>query len=239
MKTRPRILIIGLLVFSLFLTSCIEIHQKIFVKKDGSGTAQLEFIIHKELAAMGLTELKRELKKDAPKGWTLQSEKEVGSNYILTYQTTFKNVSALNDDEIQYSFLSDNKGLFKINYRVKINFLKSRPEPIPFYVFLEVPGTIANTNGTKVSANQIKWEFNGLTRGTELFVESYSTRIGVVIAIIIVGCLIVALFLFIILRRKRQILPQIQGTSKNAFCTQCGASNSLDSKFCEDCGHEL
>lgn len=233
-----RIVALTLLSFLLLSTSCVEVHQKIFLNKDGSGSAKMEFVIHKELAAMGLAELKEKLKQDAPKGWSFHSEREVGNNFILTYQAAFQNISTLNDDEIQYSFVRKNKNLFEEMFQVKINFLKNRVEPIPFHLLLEMPAPVSQTNGAKVSASQVKWEFSGLKKGNELLAESSSINIGFVVVLIILGLLIVALFLFFILKQQRAI-SSIPQKARKSYCIQCGATLSIEAKFCENCGEKV
>ena len=185
------------LVFSilicLVLTSCLEVKQKINIKKDGSGSTKLEIAIQKELLfdPQAIPKVKNELQKE---GWIILGEGEKEGKHIITLGRKFKNISELTDDEARYEFNSERKGFLKKSYALEIKHLKSSEIPFPYEVSIEMPGDIDGTNGTKVSSDEIKWNLQGFRRGTKLSGKSSGFSIPGFVSVVIVMVGVLLLF---------------------------------------------
>ncbi|MBM4139878.1 MAG: zinc ribbon domain-containing protein [Nitrospira sp.] len=232
--SRKSFLIIFCLI-TFLVSSCIEVKHKMTINRDGSGNASIEFLIQKEFAPM----LVQEIKKDIPKGWKIAEEKEKDGKYLLVLKTEFNNIGALEDSDVKYTFSSTEKGLFKESYYINIKQKISRSDPFPYEFILKVPGTIDTTNGTKISSNEVKWNFMGLQRGAEMYVESSALRTYIFIIFGIVGLLVLLGIAFIIKISIKRRAPQMVSIRKSIFCTQCGNENPINASFCTNCGIKI
>lgn len=166
MKTfRLLMIIFFAFLCALLLTSCLEVKQSININKDGSGDARLE-------VAVMAAELIPKLKSEIPKGWDIIEEKEKEGKHVIVFGRKFKDVSELNDDEIRYTFSSERKSFMKKAYTLDIKQIRSSDMPFPYEITVKMPGSIAETNGEKVSSNYAKWNLEGFRRGKELSVKS-------------------------------------------------------------------
>lgn len=157
-----------LLCLTLSLTSCLEVKQAININKDGSGDARLEVAVQQEWAS----QLVPKLKGDMPKGWSIVEEKEKEGKHVVIFNRKFKDISELNDNEARYTFSSERKGFLKKSFILEVSQLKSSDMPFPYEVSIKLPGSIDETDGIKISSNEVKWNLQGLRRGTKLSVKS-------------------------------------------------------------------
>lgn len=165
MATVRRLMIISLIFLCIFLTACLEVKQTININKDGSGDARLE-------VAVMAAELIPKLKSEMPKEWSIIEEKEKEGKHVIVFGRKFKEISELNDNEATYSFSSEKKGFLKKSYTLEIKQLKSSEMPFPYEISVKVPGSIDETDGTKFSSSEVKWNLQGFRRGKELSVKS-------------------------------------------------------------------
>jgi hypothetical protein len=150
-----------LLIFiAVGLTSCIEVKQGININKDGSGDARLEVAI----LQMWAPQVVPKLKTDIPKGWNVVEEKEKEGKHVIVFGRKFKDVSELNDSETRYAFSSERKGFLKKSYILEVSQLKSSDMPFPYEVMIEMPGSIDETDGVKVSSSKVKWGLQGFKK---------------------------------------------------------------------------
>lgn len=159
--------VILLISIAFLLTSCLEVKQSININKEGSGEARLEVAIQQ----MWAPQVVPKLKKDMP-GWNIVEEKEKDGKYVIVFGRKFKDVFELNDDEIKYTFSSERKGFLKKAYAIDIKYLKSPEMPFPYEVTIDMPGSIDETNGTKLSSGKVKWNLQGFSKGTKLTAKS-------------------------------------------------------------------
>jgi hypothetical protein len=157
----------SMLIFLAFLlTSCLEVKQAIDINKDGSGDTRLEVAVQKEWAPQAIPKLKA----DIPKGWNIIEEKDKEGKHIIVLGRKFKDISELNDNKTRYVFSSERKGFLKKSYNIEVSY-RDTPS-IPFEVVLKVPGSIDETDGTKVSSSEVKWNLQGFRKGMSLTVKS-------------------------------------------------------------------
>jgi len=162
------------LCLSLLLASCIEVKQTININKDGSGSARMEIAIQNEVLSMPggqqqISAMKAALQKE---GWNIEGDKDVNGKHLIIAAKKFKEISELNDNETRYAFSSEKKGFMKRSYEIGVKQLKSSEMPFPYEVTIKAPGSIEETNGTKVSSGEAKWTLQGMRRGTKLSVKS-------------------------------------------------------------------
>lgn len=157
-----------LLCLSLLLTSCLEVKHGININKDGSGEARLEVAVQQEWAS----QLVPKLKGDMPKGWSIVEEKEKEGKHVVIFSRKFKDISELNDNETRYSFSAERKSFLKKSYILEVSQLKSSDMPFPYEITIKVPGSIDETDGTKLSANEVRWNLQGLKKGKALSAKS-------------------------------------------------------------------
>ncbi len=227
-----------LFISSFFLlTSCLEVKEAIDINKDGSGNARLEIAVKQELAGAVIPELK----KNIPKGWNIVEEKvKEGKNFIV-FSSNFKDISELNDDEINYSFSSKGKSFLKKDYTLEVKQIKSYDMPFPYEVTIKMPGSITETDGTKISSNEVRWNLVGLNRGTKLVVKSSALLLPgavIYIAAAIAGVILI----FTITKISKRVKTSVFDTSvpsKTIFCVQCGKENPASAIFCTNCGEKL
>lgn len=222
------------------LTSCLEVKQKINVSKDGSGSTKLEIAIQKEILfdPQAIPRIKNELQKG---GWNILGEVEKEGKHVINAARKFKKISELNDDEARYTFYSERKGFLKKSYALEINHIKSSDMPFPYEVSIEMPGDIDETNGTKTSSDEIKWNLQGFRRGIRLSVKSSGLLIPTSISVVIVVAGLLLLFVGVLMVSKiiRPTVPPRRVVSKSIFCTQCGKENPGAASFCTNCGQRL
>lgn len=159
---------IAIFCLSFLLTSCIEVKQSININKDGSGDTRLEIAIQKEWASQIIPKLKSEI----PKGWNIVEEKEKEGKQAIGFKRKFKNISELNDEETSFLFTTERAGFLKKSYSLHIEQLKSSDMPFPYEVTIRVPGGVDETNGIKLSSNEVKWALSGLQKGKGLSIKS-------------------------------------------------------------------
>lgn len=164
-KFRRLMTIISFIFLCAFLTSCLEVKQAININSDGSGDARLE-------VAVMAAEMIPKLKSEMPKDWNIIEEKEKEGKHIIVFGRKFKEISELNDNEATYSFSSERKGFLKKSYTLEIKQLKSSDMPFPYEFTVKMPGAIDETDGTKLSSSEVKWNLEGFRRGKELSVKS-------------------------------------------------------------------
>jgi len=160
----------GMLFLSLviFLASCLEVKQRIDINRDGSGHASLEIAVQREWVPMVIPKLKA----DAPRGWIISDEKETGGKHVIVFTRKFRDLSELSDNEVKYRFFSERIGFLKKKYSLEALQLKSSDVPFPYEVSIRLPGTIEETNGARVSSNEVRWDLNGLRAGARLAVRA-------------------------------------------------------------------
>lgn len=222
------------------LTSCLEVKQKININKDGSGNTRLEIAIQKEMLfdPQAIPKVKNDLKKG---GWNILGEIKKEGKHVITAGRKFKNISELNDEENRYIFSSERKGFLRKSYFLEIKHLKSSDMPFPYEVSIEVPGDIDETNGTKVSSDEVKWNLQGFQRGTKLSVKSSDFTIPAFVSIVIVMAGLLLLFVGVVIVSKmiKPGIPKSRIVSRGIFCTQCGKENPATASFCTNCGQRL
>lgn len=228
-----------LIIISLFFvfsaTGCVEIFQKVTVNRDGSGTGFLEIHISKEVFPM----VARELKRGFPKGWSMVGEKDVGNKHVISMKANFKILSDLSDHDMRYTFSSKKLNFFKDSYAVLIEPLKIGGDPVPFELTIEIPGSTINTNGVKISSNQVKWTFNGFSKGMAMFVESSAFAIRFYVGLTLISILLIAGTFVITILTRKSLPDRTSPISKKIFCTQCGKENDSRAVFCVYCGQRI
>lgn len=237
------------LLVSALLSGCLQVKQSISLDGDGSGQVAVKLVVEKQWAPMVVPELKKSMQRDAPKGMQLadQMQDEAG-NSVLQFTVPFKNVSELNDKGTQYVFVSEGGGFFNKTYRFEIRQLATQnfDMPIPFEFMVKMPGTIDETNGVKVSPNEVKWSQIGINKGTVMSARSSATSwlgmivLGAVAAFVLLGG-------WLVLSRKtapvyeatQDAFVPVQNRMSAVFCTECGQQNSESASFCTGCGQKL
>ncbi len=237
------------LLVSALLSGCLEVKQSISLDGDGSGQVAVKLVVEKQWAPMVVPELKKSMQRDAPKGMQLadQMQDEAG-NSVLRFTVPFKNVSELSDKGTQYVFMSEGGGFFNKTYRFEIGQLATQnfDMPIPFEFMVKMPGTIDETNGVKVSPNEVKWSQIGIKKGTVMSARSSTTSwlgmivLGAVAAFVLLGG-------WLVLSRKtapvyevaQDAFVPVENRMSAVFCTECGQRNSESASFCTGCGQKL
>lgn len=237
------------LLISVLLTGCLEIKQSISLLGDGSGQVAVKFVVEKEWAPMLVPKLKESMRRDIPKGVQVDGPmQDEAGNSVLQFTLPFKDVSELNDKETEYVFVSEGGGFFSKTYRLEIRQLATRnfDVPIPFEFLVKMPGTIDETNGVKVSTNEVKWRQIGISKGTVMSARSSATSwpgmivMGAVAAFVLLGG-------WLVLSRKTasvyeaapDVFVPVQHRMSAIFCTECGERNSESGSFCTRCGQRL
>ena len=237
------------LLVSALLSGCLEVKQSISLDGDGSGQVAVKLVVEKQWAPMVVPELKKSMQRDAPKGMQLadQMQDEAG-NSVLRFTVPFKNVSELSDKGTQYVFMSEGGGFFNKTYHFEIRQLATQnfDMPIPFEFMVKMPGTIDETNGVKVSPNEVKWSQIGIKKGTVMSARSSTTSwlgmivLGAVAAFVLLGG-------WLVLSRKtapvyevaQDAFVPVENRMSAVFCTECGQRNSESASFCTGCGQKL
>lgn len=171
---RTLFLLFLFVIFSLSLTSCIEVHISLFVRGDGSGRGKITYVIVKgiyqapdeEKIAVNEDKLaeqlsKREGVKVIRTGSSFQDE-----NMVRVWgEFEFEDVTKLSDGYIKYMFskLPDGKREIRLNYRVtgelhKRDIFKSMFKDLVSSAEIEVEGKVISTNGKKISSSKVRWE---------------------------------------------------------------------------------
>lgn len=237
------------LLVSALLSGCLEVKQSISLDGDGSGQVAVKLVVEKQWASMVVPEMKKSMQRDAPKAMQMADEmRDEAGNSVLQFTVPFKNVSELSDKGTQYVFVSEGGRFFDKTYRFEIRQLATQnfDMPIPFEFSVKMPGTIDETNGVKVSPNEVKWSQIGIRKGTVMSARSSATSW---LGMIVLGALAAFLFLggWLVLPRKMasvhevvpdQLIP-IENQMSTIFCTECGQRNSKSASFCTRCGHKL
>jgi len=237
------------MLVSVLLSGCLEVKQSISLDSDGSGQVAIRLVVEKQWAPMVVPELKKSMQRDAPTGMQMadQMQDEAG-NSVLQFTVPFKDVSELSDKSTQYVLVSEGGGFFNKTYRFEIRQLATQnfDMPIPFEFLVRMPGTIDETNGVKVSPNEVKWSQIGIRKGTVMSARSSATSwlgmivLGVVAAFVLLGG-------WLVLSRKtasvHEVAPDVfvpaQNRTSAVFCTECGQRNSESANFCTGCGKKL
>lgn len=240
-KTKNVILRIAISVsyflISILLTSCLEVKQGINIDKDGSGAARLEVAVQKEWASQIIPRLKQ----NVPKGWNIIEEKEKDGKHTLIFGKKFKDISELSDDESRYTLSIQKEGFLKKSYSLEIEQLKTADAPFPYEFTINVPGSITETNGIKVSSNQVKWNLFGIKRGTKLVLKSsgFLFPSAVIYVALGFGVILLTFIALKILKRSKATVSEADILSKKIYCTQCGKENLASAAFCTNCGEKL
>ncbi len=231
------------------LSGCLEVKQSISLEGDGSGQVAVKLVVEKQWAPMVVPELKKSMQWDAPKGVQMadQMQDEAG-NGVLQFTVPFKDVSELSDKGAQYVFVSEGGEFLKKTYRFEIRQLATQnfDMPIPFEFMVKMPGTIDETNGVKVSQNEVKWSQIGIQKGTVMSARSNATSwpgmivLGVVAAFVLLGgWLVLSKKTAAVYEVAPDVFVPVQNRMSAVFCTECGQGNSESASFCTGCGQKL
>ncbi len=231
------------------LSGCLEVKQSISLEGDGSGQVAVKLVVEKQWAPMVVPELKKSMQRDAPKGMQMadQMQDEAG-NSVLQFTVPFKDVSELSDKGTQYVFVSEGGEFLKKTYRFEIRQLATQnfDMPIPFEFMVKMPGTIDETNGVKVSQNEVKWSQIGIQKGTVMSARSNATSwpgmivLGVVAAFVLLGgWLVLSKKTAAVYEVAPDVFVPVQNRMSAVFCTECGQGNSESASFCTGCGQKL
>ena len=232
------------LVLTALLSGCLEVKQSIFLNSDGSGDIAIKFVIQKQWAPMLVPRFKEMLQKDMPKGMQVADEvQDEAGNSVFKVTGAFKNVAELSDKDIQYVFVTEGGGIFSNVYRFEIRQLATRQfdVPVPFEFMVKMPGTIDETNGVKVSTNEVKWSQTGISKGTVLSAKSTATSpLGKILYGVVAAVALMAGWLLLSRRgTAARVAVPIQNSATAVFCTECGQNNSGSAAFCTRCGQKL
>jgi len=233
-------------VAATLLSGCLDIHQSIVLDSDGSGSMIVKFVVEKQWAPLVVPDLQKALEKDMPAGLKLTGvSSDAAGNSVVEVKGTFRNVAELNDKETQYIFVAEGGNLFKKTYRLEIRHLAAMnfDVPIPFEFLVRMPGTLDETNGMKVSSNEVKWmSQTGFPKGTIHSVRSTATS-SLGMLLYGAGALAVLLAGWFFVSRRAPKAPVVARIEDDAvvviFCTECGQKNSESAAFCTHCGQKL
>jgi len=237
LKSNHLIKLAFIILISFILTSCIEVKHKISVNEDGSGSTKLEIALSKEIFSLDPkagSQIREDLKKE---GWKIVKEEEKTDKYIIVAERKFKDVSELNDKNTQYTFSSEKKGILTKSYFLEIKFIKTSDIPIFYELNIKMPGNIDETNGKRVSSSEVKWNLEGFSRGTKLFVKSSDFVIPTFVLLMVLSIFIILFFIGIMIIIRRGLKPVTP--QQIIFCTQCGKPNPINAFFCTNCGEKL
>lgn len=232
------------LVVAALLSGCLEIKQAIFLQNDGSGSVALKFIVEKQWAPMVVPELKKSLEGHTA---TMLSDetRDAAGNSVLELKGAFGSVTELSDKDIEYSLVTEGGNPFRRTYRFEIRHLTAMnfEVPIPFEFLVKVPGTVDETNGMKVSSNEVKWiSQTGFRKGT-IHSAKFTTTTMPETILYGIGALAVVLAGWLYLSKRHPNEPAVVGIQDGAelvtFCTECGQRNPASSTFCIHCGQRL
>jgi hypothetical protein len=221
----------------ILLTSCLEVKQGLNINQDGSGDARLEISVQKEWAPQIISRLKQ----NVPKGWNIVEEKEQDGKHTLIFGNKFKDISELSDDESRYTLSIQTESFLKKSYSLEIEQIKTADAPFPYEFTINIPGSITETNGIKVSSNQVKWNLFGIKRGTKLVLKSsgFLFPSAVIYVALGFGVILLTFIAVKVLKRSKATVSADDIPSKKIFCTQCGKENLTTATFCTSCGEKL
>jgi hypothetical protein len=232
------------LIAIISLSGCLEVKQSIVLDSDGSGHVAINFVVDKAWAPMVVPDLQKALRKDMPKGMQLSDEtRDEAGNSVLTANVAFRNVAELSDKDTRYAFAAEDGGFFRKTYRFEIRQLATLKSevPIPFEFSVKMPGTIQETNGVRVSANEVKWNQSGLRKGMLLSARSSATSLAgwLIYGISLLAVVIAGWIIFSRRVASIQATAPIQKAAPVVYCTECGKQNLADGSFCTSCGQRL
>lgn len=227
------------------LSACLEIKQSISLSADGSGNMDLKIVVDKQWASMVVPELKKALQKDTTQRMELIEERDESGNSVIKITAVFKNVAELSDKDMRYAFVPDGGDFFRKNYRFEMRQLTTiRNElgtAMPFELRVKMPGTISETNGVKLSADEVIWNQTGIKKGTALIAKSSALAPAAMLVFGVIGVLVLLTVVFFIVRRPSvtRMPAQVTHTASEVFCTECGRANPSQTIFCTHCGHKM
>lgn len=251
---KPRSKYSTMLAFSaavIFLLSGCKVSMLTAFQSDGSGNFTTEAMIDKEYAPMVIPELRKKFREDAAGKSNMPPAEEflnARGDTVFRWSVPFRKAEELSDDNMRVSFESDN-GLWQKRYRVMVVVNKN---PDGSEVFeqeyrVRMPGTIEQTNGNRVSANEVVWSaMGGFQRGTRFELISKETSIATILALVAALGALSALVYWFFLRRSANAKPEaapVQGSSvtmghteQDVGCSNCGHLCGIGQKFCQKCG---
>ncbi len=222
---------------TLCLTSCVEVKQNVNIYIDGSGESRLEVVVEKQWSSLIIPKLKHNM----PAGWDIVEEKQIAGKDVVVFQKKFKEISELSDDDARYTFTKQKEDFLKKSYSLVIEHLKTVNSPFPYEVTIKMPGDITETNGSKISSTEIRWNLMGFRRGTKLTVKSSAFLIPSAIGYTVLSFAgLLSVFLIIkVLKKSKAKASEYSSPSEKIFCTQCGRDNINSAAFCTNCGQRL
>lgn len=146
-----------LIFLCVVLSSCVEIRYSLILNPDGSGKANIEFLIPKDMeyafyAAFYASE------DSLLSSWKFIGKRQEGNTSIFAYTRDFKNVAELNSNSSQFAFKSWYEGFHRVyEWKAKVNI--HGIIPIPFELVVKMPGNVVETNGAEVSKDTVKFYF--------------------------------------------------------------------------------
>lgn len=220
-------------------------------QSDGSGNVTTEALIDKEYAPMVIPELRKKFREDASGKSNLPPAEELlnaRGDTVFRWSAPFNKAEELSDANMHVSFETDN-GLWQKRYRVMVEVSKN-PDGSEMFeqeYRVRMPGAIEQTNGKRVSENEVVWSaMGGFQRGARFEVVSRGTGVATILALVAALGSLGALAHWLYSRRSANAKPEaapVQGSSvtmayaeQDMPCSSCGHLCGVGQKFCPKCG---
>ena len=249
------------LVLSIFLAGC-KLDRSVVFQPDGSGVQVMELIIDKEIPPLAIVELRSKLLENpelSKQGLRTKEYINQRGDTVFQFSGPFQAAAELNDRSERWDFRIENTGLFQKQYRLQVLFVEP-PEntgvPIEVEYRVRMPGKIEQTNGIKLSENEVVWRTTaGFQQGTRF--DALARGAAASITMVAAGALLLVLLAAAIAGwrffSRRSAIPRaaegsalsISATRRAAEesmsrpCIKCGAQNAVEARFCRSCGHSF
>lgn len=230
------------------LVGCLEVKQSVKIDRTGAGAVGLRIVVDKDWAPLVMPELRKTLQKDlSGEEWVMKEVQESNGNPAIDIHGKFSDVSVLRDGHSSTKFVVTKNNLFREDYHYEVQYVESvsRDFPIPYEYTVTMPGEITETNGEKLSSDTVKWRSDkGFKKGAVLSVTSSAVPLSglAMSSAVIVALFGIGGFFFYRQRKASKSLANSEFTSADrdmVFCTECGAKNEVNSKYCTVCGFKL
>ncbi|GBD03821.1 hypothetical protein HRbin19_01118 [bacterium HR19] len=168
--------LIRLLVFFIAIAlsnSCIEIHAKFKINRDGTGYGKIVYVVNRGIysapdeqnIAINEDKLAESIaKREGVKVIKTGSSWENENTVRVWVEFEFKDISRLSDSFSKYYIedLGNGKKEFRAYYKLrgelhKRELLKSMFKDLSSSLEVEFPGKVISTNGKKIGSNKVVW----------------------------------------------------------------------------------
>lgn len=159
-------------LLALCLGGCIEIEEARRFDPNGEAHLYLVIKVDPQYESLVFHDLDRQLRADAPPGVRIDSSQRIDGKAAFVIEADGPAAAELGAKEYPAALSISSGGFMKRRYDYRVSVSRTPQMPIPHRLRVTLPGSIEQTNGSKISGDTVEFDLTHARRGATFTVSS-------------------------------------------------------------------